>query len=89
MMEEIFADELPEYADDLEQRQLHLRECLNQLKPAQRDLILHRYFQRTPMKEYSDMIGRSVGGLRVTLHRLRDTLANCIENKLAAQKSGS
>ena len=83
-MEGIFAAELPEFSDDLDSRQQHLRECLAQLKPAQRELIQHRYFHRTPLEEYAKLIGRSAGGLRVTLHRLRETLARCIESKLAS-----
>ena len=88
-MEEMFAEELPRYADDLDRRQPVLRECLGQLKRPQRDLILHRYFHRRPLKEYADEIGRSVGGLRVTLHRLRETLGTCIEKKLKTQNTGS
>ncbi len=82
-MEEIFASELPHRVDDLEDRQMALRGCLEKLKPAQRELIRHRYFRRTPLKEYAEEIGRSVGGLKVTLHRIRNALAKCIDQKLA------
>ncbi|MGI9241079.1 MAG: sigma-70 family RNA polymerase sigma factor [Verrucomicrobiales bacterium] len=83
-MEEIMSEELPAIADDLEARQQSLRECLGQLKPAQRELIQHRYYHRTPLEEYARSIGRSAGGLRVTLHRVRGMLARCIESKLVA-----
>ena len=82
-MDEMIAEELPMVADDLDTRQVYLRECLHLLKPAQRELIQHRYFHRTPLEAYAKSIGRSAGGLRVTLHRLRETLARCIESKLA------
>jgi RNA polymerase sigma-70 factor (ECF subfamily) len=88
-MEDILAAELPEQAADLDQRQIYLRECLSSLKPAQRELILHRYNHQTPLKDYAEKIGRSVGGLRVTLHRLRAILADCITNKLETQGSES
>ena len=84
-LEEIFADELPALANDLEDRQTALRGCLEALKSADRDLILHRYFKDAPLQEYADEIGRSVGGLKVTLHRLRNKLQLCIERKLASQ----
>ena len=84
-MEEIMAAELPAAADDLDARQVYLRECLGELKPAQRELIEHRYFHHTPLEQYARSVGRSAGGLRVTLHRLRETLARCIESKLVAQ----
>ena len=86
-MEELIASELPEQPDDLEARQLALTGCLEQLKPAQRDLILHRYFKRTPLKDYAEEIGRSAAGLKVTLHRLRAALARCIENKLGGAEA--
>ena len=88
-MEDIIASELPQQADDFEERQGALNGCLQQLKPAQRDLILHRYFKRTPLKDYAEEVGRSAAGLKVTLHRLRATLAHCIESKLNRAKAES
>lgn len=82
-MQEMIAEELPGAADEFDRRQVHLRECLQLLKPAHRELIQHRYFHRTPLEVYAKSIGRSAGGVRVTLHRLRETLARCIESKLA------
>ena len=72
--------------DDLSDHQIALRSCLQMLKPADRDLIHHRYFKRTPLKEYSIEIGRSIGGLKVTLHRLRNRLQICIEKRIALSK---
>ena len=85
-MEELFTAELPDASEDLDARQRHLRECLQELKPAQRELIQHRYFHHTPLQEYADTIGRSAAGLRVTLHRLRDVLARCIDSKLTTTR---
>ena len=81
-LEEIFAEELPALPDDMADRQAALQACLAQLKPGQRKLIEHRYFHRTPLKEYADEVGRSASGLKVTLHRIRTALARCIEHKL-------
>ncbi len=88
-LENIIADELPTHENDLSDRQTALRNCLEKLKPADRELIQHRYFQRTPLKEYSSEIGRSVGSLKVTLHRLRNRLANCIEQQLPGKEAGA
>jgi len=82
-LEECFADELPAFSDELDGRGLALRQCLESLKPAQRELIRHRYTLGTPLKQYAQEIGRSADGLKVTLHRLRSALATCIERKLA------
>ena len=84
-LEDIMAEEIPSLANDLEDRQLALRGCLENLKTGERDLILHRYFHRTPLRDYSSKVGRPVGSLKVTLHRIRGKLANCIEGKISAE----
>lgn len=84
-LEDIIADELPALANDLDDRHAALQGCLEDLKPADQELIRHRYFQTTSLKDYSDQIGRSVGSLKVTLFRLRNRLQACIESKLAAE----
>ena len=83
-LEEIFAEELPALPNDLDERQSALRGCLDRLKQADRELILARYFKDTSLHDYAAEIGRSVGGLKVTLHRLRSKLAACIEHKMEA-----
>jgi RNA polymerase sigma-70 factor (ECF subfamily) len=84
-LEEIIADELPQHASDFDERQAALHGCLQSLKPAERDLIQNRYFHGTPLKEYAERVGRSVGGLKVTLHRIRNKLQECIDGKLATK----
>ncbi len=87
-LEDIIADELPQLSDDLDDRQVALRGCLENLKESERDLILHRYYHRSPLKEYSAQVGRPVGSLKVTLHRIRGKLAQCIESKIALHDLG-
>ncbi|MEM1294156.1 MAG: sigma-70 family RNA polymerase sigma factor [Verrucomicrobiota bacterium] len=81
-LEEMIAEELPTQADDLAERQLALRGCLERLKSGERELIQSRYFRETSLQEYADKVGRSVGGLKVSLHRVRNRLQTCIEQKL-------
>lgn len=85
-IEDVIADEMVSEIDDLSDHQIALRSCLQMLKPADRDLIHHRYFKHTPLKEYSIEIGRSIGGLKVTLYRLRNRLQICIEKRIALSK---
>ncbi len=81
-LEQVFAEEIAEDSGDIERRQAALKLCLEKLRPADRRLILHRYYRNAPLKEYADETGRSVGGVKVTLHRLRNALQRCIENQL-------
>ena len=86
-MEDLIAAELPERAGDIDRKQEALKGCLQKLKPADRDLIQHRYFKGTPLAEYASEINRSVGSLKVTLHRIRNRLLHCVESKLATRKA--
>ena len=86
VLENIIAEELPQHSNDFDDRQNALRGCLDKLRPADRELIQNRYFHKTPLAEYSAQIGRSVGSLKVTLHRLRNRLATCVESKIATSQ---
>ena len=83
-LEEIVATELVDLDDDLAERQEALRECMKSLKPESRELLMRRYASREPLSEFATRLGRSVGGVKVTLHRLRTSLAECIERRLVS-----
>ena len=85
-LEEVIAEEMADTLEGISDHHLALQECLRKLKAADRDLIYHRYFKKTPLSDYGEKIGRSVGGLKVTLHRVRNRLQTCIEKRLAWQK---
>lgn len=88
-LEEIISEEIAGHSDDFEQRREALKSCLGKLKESDRDLIHHRYFESTSLKEYAEKVGRSAGGLKVSLHRLRSVLAKCIEQKLPEKEAGA
>jgi RNA polymerase sigma-70 factor (ECF subfamily) len=81
-LEEIVTSEMVQLDDDLAERQAALRECMKSLKPASRELLLRRYESREPLSDFANRVGRSLGGVKVTLHRLRTSLAQCIERKM-------
>ena len=81
-LDDIIAEELPHLPNDLDERQIALRDCLDGLKHSERDLISHRYYEDTTLQEYASQIGRSVGGLKVSLNRIRTKLQHCIERKI-------
>lgn len=86
-LEETFATELARAPDSLEQRHEALQRCLAKLREADRALLLHRYSKAGSLQEYAEKAGRSVGGLKVTLHRLRNTLLACIRRQLTSQEA--
>ena len=80
------ADELAQARGDIEDRHEALKECLQTLRPQDRRLLLHRYSNTSPLAEYAAEYQRSVGGLKLTLHRLRTSLLRCIEGRLASEE---
>ena len=83
-LEQVLADDLIERPDDTERRHEALRGCLEKLRQQDRELLLHRYTAAAgTLDDFAQRMGRSVGGLKVTLHRLRNALLGCIEKQLA------
>lgn len=75
----VFATEMPRLVDDIDDRIHTLRGCIAKLRPPEQDLIRHRYFEQTPLQDVAEQVDRSVGGLKVTLHRIRGKLQRCLE----------
>lgn len=81
-LEEIMSAELAEESDDFDARREILRGCLQKLKPTDLALVRHRYYDAAPLKQFAAETGRSAAGLKVTLHRIRQSLAKCVERQL-------
>ena len=79
---ETMASELEEATEHFEDRQAALRLCLEEMHPNSRALVMSRYGSSESLSEFALRAGRSVGGLRVSLNRIRKALAECIERKL-------
>lgn len=88
-LEEIMADELAAESDDFDLRRDALRSCLEKLKPNDLALVRHRYYESSPLKEFAVETGRSAAGLKVSLHRIRNALARCIERQLPGEGAGT
>lgn len=81
-LEEVFAEEMGREDDASEARHAALRHCLAGLRSRHRELLLHRYAGGATLQEFADRSGRSVAGLKVTLHRLRSTLLDCMRRRM-------
>lgn len=57
-----------------------LDRCIEKLKPAEKELITHRYFTGAPLAEYAKTHGRPVTSLKTSLARIRASLRRCIES---------
>ena len=72
--------------DGAEDRHEALKRCLEKLRPQDRELLMHRYAKSGTLNEFAAHAGRSVGGLKVTLHRLRNALLECMQRQSSAQE---
>ena len=76
-----------------ETRLSYLRECLSQLPPANRELVL-RYYQGERQdkirarKELADQLAVAPGHLRIQAYRLRLKLEACVQSRLGKIRSG-
>jgi RNA polymerase sigma-70 factor, ECF subfamily len=86
-LEHTLAVELAETPTDVLDRHEALQLCLRKLADRDRALLLHRYSDAGPLDDFARKHGRSVGGLKVTLHRLRNTLSECIRRRLASREN--
>ena len=55
-----------------------LHECLEQLRPEDRGLILRRYFDGRRVKEVAAEVGRGEDSVKMSLHRIRLVLGMCV-----------
>jgi RNA polymerase sigma-70 factor (ECF subfamily) len=65
-----------------------LHGCLAKLPPSQRLLILRRYGDGGSIQEVASELDRPAGSVRVTLHRIRKRLSQCIARTLAEGEKG-
>ena len=74
------ADELSEL---LEQRQHFLIDCMNKLRPRDRELLRQRYFEDSRVETVAQRTGRTVEAVYKALQRVRQQLFDCIERTSA------
>lgn len=69
-------------AAQFEDRREALGNCLQKLKPDQRDLLQGHYLAGHTVRELSSSTGRSESAMKMILLRLREQLGDCIERQL-------
>jgi len=64
-------------------RHAALRECIRDLRPQDRALILRRYFEGYSLDRVAREVGRKAENLKGSLHRIRLALRTCVRRKTA------
>ena len=76
------ADDTEIAVEQFEDRRAALGECLQKLKPEQRDLVQEHYIAGRSVRELSLATSRSQSAVKMILLRLREQLSACIERQL-------
>ena len=72
-------------SEDLEARRAALVQCIQKLRPRDRELIQQRYAPGESGKALAETIGRPANSVYQSLGRIRRTLLECIERRLATE----
>ena len=82
------ADTAGELAAELDERLIHLRNCLQTVSASTRRVLRLRYWRRLAVSEVAEQVGKSTAAIEMTLVRARRGLRNCVEGKLAGSAGG-
>lgn len=72
-----------------EERRVALERCLEAVAPEQRAILEERYSGDVPVKTLAEKTGRTEGGLKMALMRLRQDLARCVEARLGGTEDAN
>jgi RNA polymerase sigma-70 factor (ECF subfamily) len=82
---EKYAEVLVERQETIPVRREALEHCLEQLPDRSRSLVRLRYYDGLKIEQIADAIRSTPASVRVSMHRIRDVLAECIKRKLASE----
>lgn len=85
---DLISHDLEEIDDDLEDRRVALKACIEKLSPQDRELLRLRYWGRETIEDLSQQLGRTAQALYKALQRIRQRLLDCIELRAAAADGG-
>jgi RNA polymerase sigma-70 factor (ECF subfamily) len=84
LVDAISVDAEPE-SQGLEVRHAALQVCLEKLTQHQRTLLDRRYTEGCSIQQIAENSRRTVGSVAMSLSRIRQTLLECIEHRLAGE----
>jgi RNA polymerase sigma-70 factor, ECF subfamily len=85
---ELIADTHHDQHDVLIRQRTMLKDCLQGLKPQDRELVELRYASNTTSKALAETLGRPTVTVYKSLARIRRWLYDCVERKLASEQRG-
>ncbi len=83
---DLLASEQAARVDDEELRVDAMRQCVEKLRPDDRELVRERYRQNITSKQLAAQLGRPPNTVYKALARIRGWLEECVERVLAAEE---
>lgn len=75
----------PDYLPQQEDRREALAECVENLTPKSRDLLTYRFVEGATTQSTAEQVGSSVDAVYKALAKLRQSLFECVQKKLARE----
>ena len=66
----------------MSQAQPQLRKCISELPEQNRSMIEMKYFKKMMMQDIAETLKRSLTAVKVSIHRTRKVLQDCIRSKM-------
>jgi RNA polymerase sigma-70 factor, ECF subfamily len=82
----MLVEERQAFSDTLEERRQALTQCLQKLRPADRQLVINCYAVNDSIRSTAEGLGRPVGAVYQSLSRIRRALMTCINKSLKRQE---
>ena len=77
----VLAGRRQEMAGELDERRIHLRECLRKLPEAQRTVVEEYYFNDVSVERLAESSRRSADAIYKSLQRIRSALMECVQRR--------
>lgn len=82
---DLVSDDMAALAEEIDHRRSLLKRCLDQLKPAHREVLRLRYLEGVAIDDIAVRVGRSVDAIYKSLARLRQDLFHCVNRQQVGQ----
>ena len=82
---ERLAESFMEHREEISHRHEALEKCLEKLPERSRSIIRLKYYDGLSSDKIAAAIRSTPSSVRVTLHRIREALTDCIQRRLAAE----
>lgn len=80
------AEDAERLSEQMTDRKIALAECVQTLVDRSRRIVVMRYRENLSIQKIAERLSMKPNAIYVTLHRIRETLARCIEDRLAPRR---